>query len=273
MATASTDYIEKQAQFPSQYPLPRTATETTFNASEDSTFVSSLKSRVSSGLDAFQDLQHPADHERLPESDPDEPAKTILPRAVTSKTTFNASKAATLVPSLNSRNSSGLDASPNLQHPATNRSYTSTQQSSNEKSSTGSAAFQAAYTKFRAKLPGNQLVEFQKTSYEQLCQEIIRIQHEQESKKKMMNLARIQGCLEAMNQFGKTVEVFLNVSDAVAFVWGPIKFLLLVSPARVFVGDASNSFCVDSKQFCRLFRYAFRSLRADRRITAFAIRI
>lgn len=93
------------------------------------------------------------------------------------------------------------------------------------------APFKAALVKFRARLSGTQLTEFQSTTYEQLCQEIIRIQHDQENQKTLMNLSRIQSCLEAMNQFGKVIEVFLNVSDVVAFVWGPIKFLLLVIKA------------------------------------------
>lgn len=44
----------------------------------------------------------------------------------------------------------------------------------------------------------------------------------------MRNLSRILGFLEAMKQFGAVVEVFLNTSDILAFVWGPLKFLLLV---------------------------------------------
>ena len=47
-----------------------------------------------------------------------------------------------------------------------------------------------------------------------------------------MNLARIKSCLEAMHQFGKVIEIFVNVSDAVAFFWGPMKFILLVSRSR-----------------------------------------
>ncbi|KAF2261162.1 C2H2 domain-containing protein [Lojkania enalia] len=92
-----------------------------------------------------------------------------------------------------------------------------------------SPAFRAAYTKFRARLPGDQLQNFEKTTYEQLCQELIRIQYEQEKLKTMMDLSRIQSCLEALTQFGKVVEVFLNVSEVVAFVWGPIKFLLMTA--------------------------------------------
>ncbi|KAF2114940.1 C2H2 domain-containing protein [Lophiotrema nucula] len=92
-----------------------------------------------------------------------------------------------------------------------------------------SQAFMAAYTKFRARLTGDQLQKFQDTTFDNLCHEIGRIQVEQENHKRMMNLSRIQSCLEALDQFGKVIEIFLNVSDAVAFVWGPIKFLLITA--------------------------------------------
>jgi len=49
-----------------------------------------------------------------------------------------------------------------------------------------------------------------------------------------MNLARVKSCLEAMHQFGQVIEIFLNVSDAVAFVWGPMKFILLVCILMVY---------------------------------------
>jgi hypothetical protein len=62
-----------------------------------------------------------------------------------------------------------------------------------------------------------------------LCDELLIVQRNQEARSETMNLARIQTCLEAMHQFGQVIEIFLNVSDAVAFVWGPMKFLLLVS--------------------------------------------
>ncbi|KAF2474163.1 C2H2 domain-containing protein [Lindgomyces ingoldianus] len=89
--------------------------------------------------------------------------------------------------------------------------------------------FKAALTKFRSRLSGQQLTEFENSTYENLCHEVIRIQHEQEGLKNMMNLSRLQSCLEALNQFGKVIEVFLNVSRTVAFIWGPIKFLLLTA--------------------------------------------
>jgi hypothetical protein len=93
---------------------------------------------------------------------------------------------------------------------------------------TKSDALDAAVRRFRARLTGTDLTTFRSTTYEGLCHEILRIQYEQEQSKSMVNLGRIQSFLEAMDQFSKTIEIFLNVSDAVAFVWGPIKFLLLV---------------------------------------------
>jgi hypothetical protein len=70
--------------------------------------------------------------------------------------------------------------------------------------------------------------DFQFTTLEEVRKVIARIQNEQESTKAMMNMSRIQSFLEAMQQFGKVIEVFSNASKFVAFVWGPMKFLLQV---------------------------------------------
>ncbi|KAF1974533.1 C2H2 domain-containing protein, partial [Bimuria novae-zelandiae CBS 107.79] len=93
----------------------------------------------------------------------------------------------------------------------------------------GSEALRAAVLKFKARLSGTELTNFKDTTYETLCDELMRLQYEQEHTKTMANLGRIQSFLEAMHQFSKTIEIFLNVSDVVAFVWGPIKFLLLTA--------------------------------------------
>ncbi|KAI4607899.1 hypothetical protein J4E83_009443 [Alternaria metachromatica] len=54
-----------------------------------------------------------------------------------------------------------------------------------------------------------------------------------------MNLARVKSCLEAMHQFGQVIEIFLNVSDAVAFVWGPMKFIFLAQ-YRLYQDDVAD---------------------------------
>ena len=96
-------------------------------------------------------------------------------------------------------------------------------------SSPGSGgALSRAVNKFKNQLSGPNLVAFKNTTYTSLCNDINAMQDSQHKRKEIMNMCRIQTFLEAMGQFGKIVEIFLNVSDVVAFIWGPMKFLLLV---------------------------------------------
>jgi hypothetical protein len=93
-----------------------------------------------------------------------------------------------------------------------------------------SLAFRRALDDFRTRLSADELSQFKSTTYEQLLYELKLLQQKQEKIKEMKNLNRIQSFLEGMNHIGKTIEVFLNVDRAVCFVWGPVKFLLLVCP-------------------------------------------
>ena len=88
--------------------------------------------------------------------------------------------------------------------------------------------FQTTLSNFKKRLTQKELEDFQFTTLEDVWQEAARIQSIQETSKTMMNMTRIQSFLEAMDQFGQIIEVFLNTSDVLAFVWGPIKFLLKV---------------------------------------------
>ena len=81
---------------------------------------------------------------------------------------------------------------------------------------------------FTKRLTPKELDDFQSTTLKDVRLEIDRIQAEQASRKEMMNMPRIQSFLEAMEQFGKVIEVFLNSSQFVAFIWGPVKFVLQV---------------------------------------------
>ena len=68
-----------------------------------------------------------------------------------------------------------------------------------------SPSFQAALKKFQNRLCGKDLIDFKATTYEELCHDIGRLQQEQDSIKKMMNMSRIQSFLEAMSQFGQVM--------------------------------------------------------------------
>ncbi|KAI6380633.1 hypothetical protein MCOR25_001569 [Pyricularia grisea] len=88
-------------------------------------------------------------------------------------------------------------------------------------------SFELALNKFRAQLSSEEKNKFSVTKKEDLQVAIINIQNEQRLSKKMVNIRRAQGFIEAMEQFGKVVEVFGNSCEILAFVWGPMKFLLL----------------------------------------------
>lgn len=88
--------------------------------------------------------------------------------------------------------------------------------------------FQITLQDFKKRLTEKEVEEFQFVTLEDVRLEMARIQTEQEHRKGMMNMTRIQSFLEAMDQFGKVIEVFLNSSEFVPFVWGPVKFIFQV---------------------------------------------
>jgi hypothetical protein len=90
-------------------------------------------------------------------------------------------------------------------------------------------SFQDALKTFKARLNSKERDDFQFTTLEDVRVTIAHIQAEQGNQKTMMNLNRLESFLEAMNQFGNVIEVFLNASNFVCFIWGPMKFLLQVT--------------------------------------------
>lgn len=88
--------------------------------------------------------------------------------------------------------------------------------------------FLATLASFKKRLTPKEQDDFQFATLGEVRAVIASIQTEQEALKAMMNMTRIQSFLEGMEQFGKVIEVFLNASNFVAFIWGPVKFLLLV---------------------------------------------
>lgn len=89
--------------------------------------------------------------------------------------------------------------------------------------------FQKVLDPFLARLTSDEKEDFQFTSLNDVQVAVMKIQAEQGQRRSMRNLTRIKGFLEAMEQFGKVVEVFLNASEILCFIWGPMKFLLLTA--------------------------------------------
>lgn len=97
-----------------------------------------------------------------------------------------------------------------------------------------SEAFETALAGFKRRLTDKELKDFEGTRVEDIKYEIQRIQDGHENLKQNMNMNRIKSFLEAMEQFGKILDVFLNASQFVAFVWGPLKFMLMVGKLPAF---------------------------------------
>ena len=89
--------------------------------------------------------------------------------------------------------------------------------------------FQNAITSFEAALTEKQRREFQGCSLKDVEDTIRGIESRLASQRKQRNMRRIAKFVEGMSQLGKVIEVFVNCDVTVAFVWGPIKFVLLVS--------------------------------------------
>ncbi|KAI0971544.1 hypothetical protein F4678DRAFT_87902 [Xylaria arbuscula] len=96
-----------------------------------------------------------------------------------------------------------------------------------------SKVLERALKKFRDGLTQQQRQQFNACSIDDVKAEIVNIQDRLGSMKKLRSLRRISQFLEAMAQIEQLVNVFLNASNVVAFVWGPIKLALLVATARV----------------------------------------
>ncbi|KAM7217735.1 hypothetical protein V8F06_006869 [Rhypophila decipiens] len=94
------------------------------------------------------------------------------------------------------------------------------------------AAFQMAVAKFAAYLTDEQRKEFRGCSLKEVEQTIKNIETRLASQRRQRNMQKISNFLEGMNQLGKVIEVFVNCDSTVAFIWGPIKFVLLAPGAR-----------------------------------------
>ena len=94
-------------------------------------------------------------------------------------------------------------------------------------SSLDESAFGQALDKFRSSLTADEEQDFQFTTVADLKVEMAKLQNKQLTEKRMRNLKRLASFVEKMEQFGKVVNVYLNASVFVAFVW--VRCHLLIS--------------------------------------------
>jgi hypothetical protein len=93
--------------------------------------------------------------------------------------------------------------------------------------------FERELKSFKAHLTPVEQSSFNGTTLEDVRLTVASIQKTQISDRTNRNVARLRNFLEAIESYGKVLDVFVNINEVVAFVWGPIKYLLLVSMPSV----------------------------------------
>ena len=100
--------------------------------------------------------------------------------------------------------------------------------------------------RFEDLLPRQQLEAFKRTSLVDVKRHIIAMQRNQDQKKTLMDLSRLQAFIEAMSQFTLVCEdVEMDRPELSCFIWGPLMFILRVSrqsweAAKITIADYSR---------------------------------
>lgn len=73
--------------------------------------------------------------------------------------------------------------------------------------------------KTKAALTANELSYFDFKGMNDVLQTLGKIQQEQSAQRRLIFMNRIRPFIKTMEEFGKIVEVFLNASEVLCFVW------------------------------------------------------
>lgn len=86
---------------------------------------------------------------------------------------------------------------------------------------TAKCEFETALEDFKmnAQISPDEAKDFRFSDLNSLRSTIKQIQAEQEAKRRMRHMKRLEPFLQTMEQYGKTVDVFVNTSEVLAFVW------------------------------------------------------
>ena len=83
--------------------------------------------------------------------------------------------------------------------------------------------------KYRSRLTKEEDQNFENTTLTDVKVEILQVQEHLGKEKKNMCFPRIERFLDAMSQWGKVVSMFAEDAIFLAFVWGPVKYLIKVN--------------------------------------------
>ncbi|KAH7165444.1 hypothetical protein EDB81DRAFT_253192 [Dactylonectria macrodidyma] len=116
------------------------------------------------------------------------------------------------------------------------RDYSSDQhrtQSTEIMAANTSISFTRSLEKFRQELSDDQKQQFSTTGLEEVKRAMQQIQDQIGPDKKLRNFTRLKKFFEGMKQMEELVKIFLQVHEVVAFIWGPIKFVMMIAATRI----------------------------------------
>ena len=79
--------------------------------------------------------------------------------------------------------------------------------------------FQLVLEKFKASLTDSEKSQFQLTTLHDLHVAIEEIQRKQASEKRLQGMQRLEVFLEGMKEYDKVIQVFVNSTQILAFIW------------------------------------------------------
>ncbi|CAF3523165.1 unnamed protein product [Fusarium graminearum] len=98
--------------------------------------------------------------------------------------------------------------------------------------------FDKAAAKFKKRLTKDQAAKFANCTVDDVRDQIRDIQNRHGAQRRLRNMERISKFVEGMLQLGTVVEVFLNLHNTVALIWGPMKFLLVTASTWIDTLDS-----------------------------------
>lgn len=102
-----------------------------------------------------------------------------------------------------------------------------------EKSLVAENELQDALSHFELSLTVQQRIGFKKSTLKELRLTLQRIQQQHAARHKSMNLPRVQIFINAIQKL-ENASSFSGTSEFVSYVWGSVKFILLVSASRLY---------------------------------------
>lgn len=101
--------------------------------------------------------------------------------------------------------------------------------------SDGRKIMKSAFDNLTRAVTPQDLRDFKDTTLEDVWKAARQIEREQGKRSYLQNMRRIEPALETLGSYAKCIEVFCQGFPFMSFVWGPIKFILLLARQHVSV--------------------------------------